>query len=377
MKKKLLSLVISLAMLAALIPVSSFGASKTYTGSWPTLPNALAKKAIECCWPYGTSSIKYKYSTGNPTDAYQEALDAAYPEDVRSKWGQAKSRAGASCDVFVGTVARASGYDYNFPRALSKDLTYLPGTTSKWKKVSVTKVKDMQPGDIIMYLNKGGGGHICVYVEVNDVGYIANAHYQDKGGCYGVMDAKAKDYNPSNYKSFAVYRQVTNKVSFFSKGDRSSEVKKLQQFLNWAGFDCGTPDGSFGPATETAVKNFQKAVGIEVDGKFGVGSLNAAKSYVPGQIVSKPLTTDKTVTVKKAYTGKYPASTVSKKKGTKTNIKRWQSYLKWYGYSSIKVDGKFGNQTVKYTKAFQKKNGLKADGVAGSKTIAKAKKVKK
>ncbi len=383
MKNKILAVMVSLAVMISFIPMSSFAAEETYPGPWPELPNALAKKAIECCWPYGTPKEDYTYKTGEPKEEYVKALDIAYPESVRNKWGQAKSRVGASCDVFVGTVARASGYDADFPRALSKDLTYLPKTTSKWKKTSVTKVKDMQPGDIIIYLLKGGGGHIGVYVEFNDVGYIANAHYAALGGCYGVMDAKAKDYSPSKYKSFAVYRQTKKYVTSFSRGDCSSEVKKLQNFLNWAGFDCGTPDGAFGSGTEKAVKAFQKAVDLESDGKFGSKSLAAAKAFKKGSTSNENVSQSNkqgkpavTTVVKKAYTGKWPTGTVSKKKGSKTNIKRWQAFLKWNGYP-ITTGGTFGTKTVKYTKAFQKKYGLTADGVVGSKTLKKAKSIRK
>ncbi len=371
MNKKVLAIIVSIMMVLTCVPASVSASGKTYDGPWPELPNAFAKKAIQCSWPYGTSKAKYKYSTGKPKAEYKKSLDVAYPD--RSKWRQKKSRAGASCDVFVGTVARASGYDSAFPRALEKDLNYLPSATDKWKKVEVTKAKDMKSGDIIMYLNKGGGGHICIYVEVGDYGYIANAHYMTLGGCYGVRDAKAKDFDKSNYKYFAVYRQKKTYRTAFSYGDYSPEVKKLQAFLNWAGFDCGEPDGAFGPNTEEAVKAFQTAAGLEADGEFGSMSLEAAKSYVPGKSSSG---TKPPKHVKKKYKGKLPTKVVGKKKGSKKNIKRWQRFLKWYGYP-IKVSGKFGKKTVKYTKKFQRKYKIDPDGIVGKKTIAKAKKVKK
>lgn len=388
MNKKALSILVSVMMVLTCIPASVSAAKNTYNGPWPVLPNAVAKKAIQCSWPYGTNKSKYKYSSGKPTAEYKKALNIAYPD--RGKWNK-KSKVGASCDVFVGTVVRASGYDSDFPRALEKDLSYLPASTDKWKKTGITKVKDMRPGDVILFLNKNGGGHISVYVEVGDIGYIANAHYLTHGGCYGCIDAKAKDFDKSDYKSFAVYRQKKTYRTAFSRGDYSSEVKKLQNFLNWAGFDCGTADGAFGKNTEKAVIAFQKAAGLEADGEFGSMSLAAAKKYVPsantsvshpaktstssvGASVSHPAKVAKPAKV--AYTGKYPTKLISKKKGSKKNIKYWQAYLKWYGYS-IAVDGDFGKQTLKYTKRFQKKHHLKADGIVGKMTIAKAKKVKR
>jgi peptidoglycan hydrolase-like protein with peptidoglycan-binding domain len=50
--------------------------------------------------------------------------------------------------------------------------------------------------------------------------------------------------------------------------DRPS-VKNVQAALNNAGYDCGTPDGRMGKKTRQAIKDFQKANGLEADGKVG------------------------------------------------------------------------------------------------------------
>ena len=47
------------------------------------------------------------------------------------------------------------------------------------------------------------------------------------------------------------------------------DVKDLQTLLDKHGFPCGEIDGIFGPATDKAVKSFQKANGLTVDGKVG------------------------------------------------------------------------------------------------------------
>ena len=51
-------------------------------------------------------------------------------------------------------------------------------------------------------------------------------------------------------------------------------------------------------------------------------------------------------------------------------VKKIQTKLKNWGYYSGSVDGIFGTQTKKAVIAFQKANGLKADGIAGEKTLA-------
>jgi peptidoglycan hydrolase-like protein with peptidoglycan-binding domain len=48
-------------------------------------------------------------------------------------------------------------------------------------------------------------------------------------------------------------------------GSKGSAVKTLQDLLNKAGVKCAT-DGDFGSKTETAVKEFQKKVGLEETG---------------------------------------------------------------------------------------------------------------
>lgn len=51
-------------------------------------------------------------------------------------------------------------------------------------------------------------------------------------------------------------------------GASGEAVRALQQLLSAAGFPCGV-DGGFGPNTESAVKRFQEARGLGVDGKVG------------------------------------------------------------------------------------------------------------
>lgn len=56
-------------------------------------------------------------------------------------------------------------------------------------------------------------------------------------------------------------------------GSTGSEVKTLQQKLKDLGFYYGNVDGIFGTQTQTAVRNFQRSVGITVDGIAGPTTL--------------------------------------------------------------------------------------------------------
>lgn len=55
----------------------------------------------------------------------------------------------------------------------------------------------------------------------------------------------------------------------FAPTNDATVVKKLQETLNTKGFDCGTPDGVFGPNTDKAVRAFQKRFGLTSDGIVG------------------------------------------------------------------------------------------------------------
>ena len=380
--------------LAARIPKTK------YKGAQPAFPNAIAQQAIKTAYKYGTAKSKMTYPGAKATPEFQKAIQQAYGD--RKGWGK-QTKAGASCDVFVGTVVRSCGYDTKFPRGLEEDLKYLPN--SKFTELGITKKNEFQPGDIILYNNKGSGGHIAIYVEIAGKGYLAEASYSWKR--YGRITS-AHNWTPSHYKSYGVFRPSKACMGPIQYGDVNSGVKALQQFLNWAGFDCGTPDGDFGKKTEEAVKLFQKSQGLEADGEFGSKSYAAAQKYTnwgarkmlkgKNPIVTKPpvannaravasksktKTTSSTATkakapapAKKAYTGAFPTKTIKYKSKKKGEVKKWQKFLKWYGYP-VKADGKFGKGTKKYTKKFQKAVGLKATGKVGKKTVAKAKKVKK
>lgn len=63
----------------------------------------------------------------------------------------------------------------------------------------------------------------------------------------------------------------TVEVKILKKGSTGDSVKALQALLKGYGYNIGIygVDGSFGPATDKAVRAYQKAKGLEVDGSVG------------------------------------------------------------------------------------------------------------
>ena len=59
-------------------------------------------------------------------------------------------------------------------------------------------------------------------------------------------------------------------------------------------------------------------------------------------------------------------------------VSQWQMFLNWYYNGKLgSIDRYFGDNTLKWTKQFQKDTGLVVDGIVGEKTLAKAKSIQK
>ncbi len=123
-------------------------------------------------------------------------------------------------------------------------------------------------------------------------------------------------------------------MALLKLGMAGEPVKRLQQKLGVAA------DGQFGPATDAALKAYQKEHGLGVDGIAGPDTF--AQMGLHELILLMPGSTGETV-------------------------KKLQTSL------GIAADGQYGAGTAAAVKAFQEKNGLDADGYAGPVTLASMK----
>ncbi len=130
------------------------------------------------------------------------------------------------------------------------------------------------------------------------------------------------------------------------RGDRGEDVKVLQRALKRAGYDAGTIDGIFGPRTEAAVRAFQRANGLTVDGIVGPRTWAALAPYME---------------VEESWL----------RKGDRgPEVQMLQLALERAGFSPGALDGIFGTRTDAAVRAFQRANGLQADGIVGPRTLA-------
>lgn len=85
--------------------------------------------------------------------------------------------------------------------------------------------------------------------------------------------AAANGYKVTGESSVPVSTAPSNSV--LKKGTKGDEVRKLQQVLTNKGYTTKGIDGIFGPATEAAVKQFQRAKKLKADGVVGPATKKA------------------------------------------------------------------------------------------------------
>jgi peptidoglycan hydrolase-like protein with peptidoglycan-binding domain len=129
------------------------------------------------------------------------------------------------------------------------------------------------------------------------------------------------------------------------KGSTDPAVRDLQEALEALGYDPGPIDGTFGTTTEAAVKAFQDAKGITVDGIVGkVTWINIDEADQ-----SEP---------------------VLKLGSTGLPVRRAQKRMSLVGYDVGGVDGRYGTRTEAAVKTLQQQRAIAVDGVVGPQTWA-------
>ena len=127
------------------------------------------------------------------------------------------------------------------------------------------------------------------------------------------------------------------------RGSNDPAVRDLQEALKTLGFDPGPVDGSFGAATESAVKKFQEAREIAADGVVGrvtwINIDEADQSHPILSVGSEGLP-----------------------------VRRLQSRMSAVGFNTGGVDGRFGATTEAAVKQLQQNFNLSVDGVVGRQT---------
>lgn len=138
-------------------------------------------------------------------------------------------------------------------------------------------------------------------------------------------------------------------------GMTGDEVRMLQQELITQGFLSGGADGIYGRKTEKAVRAFQKKKGLKAD---GVAGEKTQEAIYGGRAAGEA--------DRGYFSGNYDR--IDAKCGPE-RVRLLQKALIKMDYLQDSADGTYGAITKAAVRLFQKENGLKADGIAGEKTL--------
>jgi peptidoglycan hydrolase-like protein with peptidoglycan-binding domain len=279
----------------------------------------------------------------------------------KTKYGEWYNMNGVPwCAIFVSWVYYHAGRPLGKVDS-QKGYHYCPSAYNFWK--ATNKLTDKpKAGDIVLFDWNGDGkcDHTGIFVKWVDEGktfvsWEGNTSFgNDSDG--GIVMQRTR--NKSTVKAFVnpgVFEDTAEPVVHqLKKGDAGAEVSRVQKMLYDLEYEM-VVDGSFGAKTEKAVKEFQKAHGLEANGIVDTVTEGALE-----HALSKPNVTDA-----KARTG-----TFLKKTDTGAVVIALQKALNKNGAKPAVIeDGVFGNGTFEALKKFQKSKGLIADGVAGPETL--------
>lgn len=159
------------------------------------------------------------------------------------------------------------------------------------------------------------------------------------------------------------------------RGDTGDNVRLVQQRLIDLGYLTDKADGVFGAASVKALQAFQRKHGLTADGVAGPSTYAILFSYdalAVDQLPTAAPTAVPTATATAAPTATptpapiTPDTVVTIREGsTGAEVLRLQQRLTQLGYYTAAMDGVCGAKDVAAIRAFQKKNGLRVDGVAG------------
>lgn len=215
---------------------------------------------------------------------------------------------------------------------------------------------------------------------------LSEADYQAESGIIGHVNAHCNShYDPGWINGFRIaeiakqilggaYQGPTGPASVgglapsgggarpehLQRGMEGGIVKFVQDLLIGMGFDCGPAgaDSIFGDGTDGAVRAFQEAQGLEVDGVIGPKTQAAiAAAYGSGGGVPGPDVP--------AFPGRYLLVSSPMLEGD--DVRGWQGQMSSRGWS-VSVDGCYGPQSGNVCVQFQTEKAMNVDGVVGPMT---------
>ena len=258
-RTRITALVLAIVMLIVLLPVITLTVSAADNLLWPVQGYGLSP-GDDSLWGTRWHPIDggYKHHSG---------IDIGAPT-------------GTPILAATDGVVKFAGYNGGFGNSVKlwSETSYYTGYTY-YAHADLLNVKEGQTvkrGDIIAYVGSTGNSsgahlHFETWYSWEDANYCHNPLDHSYGYDYSGSGGSTESTGTSPYPV---------PTRNLSRGDTGNDVKYLQWGLGKLGYDCGTIDGDFGPATESALKSFQRNNRLDVDGIFGKVSLSKMKELL-------------------------------------------------------------------------------------------------
>ncbi|MGN0774106.1 MAG: peptidoglycan-binding protein [Candidatus Ventricola sp.] len=294
------------------------------------------------------------YYTGAIDGRYASATQAAVQEFQEHNGLTADGIAGRQTqDLLYGSSAQPKNFIVSASSADEEYLLLKLGTSG----VEVRKLQAR-----LAELGYYAGGVDGVYGETTASAVKA---FQRANGLSGDGQAGAQTQsklyaNTARYASSPVATADPDATRTLTLGMTGNDVYALQERLIELRYLSGVADGVFGAETQAALVAFQKNNNLTADGNAGSATLKklAGSCKAANRVTPTPA----------------PAGTLTLREGDEgENVYILQAYLFELGYYAGRIDGRFSAETTEAVKAFQRSNGLTADGIAGKSTQSKLK----
>ena len=401
-------------------------AAMLFTGTFGSAGNI---KRVEAEGAFGNVSADAIVQLALGEEGYKEKNDASEPElhDKEANAGSnnytkyakevgVSSAYGEWCGYFTWWVFKYSGVstEYYPQSAMVSGIWNWFNSRGLYRGKAVY---DPRPGDVIFC--NGFSNHVGL-VEKYEDGIV----YTIEGNSSDEVTRRAYDINSSRVTGFGIVlttddpdnvlekKQIVNPDGSIDPwsplsvpiepvyyGDESEDVLWVQTFLNKF-YDAGlVEDGEYGSGTYKAITAYQEKKGLPPDGTVSMSMIDMMEKEWKGEKPSDSGSSSggNTGSTEEENPGGNESSGGNDNPGGNTSaqnpwgnltvptgtlrrgssgaqVKWLQTFLNYYLGTNLETDGEFGGGTERAVIAYQEAKGLDNDGIAGSMTIAAAKK---
>ena len=257
----------------------------------PDIVRAWCQERVGCPYIYG--------GTGQPcTVEYRKARSAQYPDKAEKikrncprMMGQATTCADCRwCDPETGVGKLA--YDCaQLSRAAmaAVGISLVSGANSQWERTQSEargEIDSMPLDKVCLVFRRDGDhmGHVGIYMGDGSVTHAM-------GHDWGVVNQPLEDVRFTHFVLPLGLYDGKAARPILRQGASGQDVEYLQTLLCDTGATIAV-DGKFGPATTKAVKAFQKAIGLTVDGIVGAKTWAALEAATGHDTEPEPVPDD-------------------------------------------------------------------------------------